>query len=431
MNLKLINDEELLDLLVKESKNKFGLICLNYLLEKATLEELKNYMQNNNISIKGNINVKTDYITTIIQQLYNQYKVNSELKRTYDNVLEYIGISLFQNEPFKNHLLEYDFISKQELSEVFADYCADLGISVYKGLKEYNLDLYLIRRTPLLRTESVIVRTGTELTEENYQGSLKILQNSSKISTWLIFVTTPHGIFKIGLKRMIKDMQQYNIWLYVIDPIHVRIHGITKGKKSKDYEETLRDIYVSKLQNSKRNPSKVINISKYAFSESDSYKSSKFLTYGLLKTEEFEKLKGPDNVPKYRHIFRSLIIIDKESGLDLFNHSNKEDSLEQSLISSFLTAMDNFVSELGSNESSLEDINYKGFYIQAAYGERLKVALFLSKHSDQILKERLSFFIKYMEENFKEQIDHFKLTGQVSVFDRKKLTELVIKFLKI
>ena len=81
--------------------------------------------------------------------------------------------------------------------------------------------------------------------------------------------------------------------------------------------------------------------------------------------------------------------------------------------------------------SSLEEIDYQGFFIQAAYGEYVKMALFLTEPADQILKERLSYFVKQFEKEYRQQIDEFKLTGNVSILNKKEIVPLVKKILEV
>ena len=110
-----------------------------------------------------------------------------------------------------------------------------------RGVREFDFDLYLMKRTPLLKTESVVIQTGSEVNEATYEDALKRLVDSKKVSTWILYVTTPNGIQKIGYRRFIEDIQRIGAWSYVVDPIHKRIIGLTKGKKSKSYNEEVRD----------------------------------------------------------------------------------------------------------------------------------------------------------------------------------------------
>ena len=138
----------------------------------------------------------------------------------------------------------------------------------------------------------------------------------------------------------------------------------------------------------------------------------------------------PNEKHKYRDIFRNLLLIDKTSGLLILSYKSEEESVEDDLISGFLTAMDGFVSELGGS-TNLREVAYKGFYIQAGYGENIKVALFLSKQADRILKERLAYFVKQFEENYEEQINLFKESGNISYFKNKEIIEKAKEILDI
>ena len=411
----------------KESKGKYGLFCLNCLIMRCNFRELNEFLEKNNIDKE--IKTKTGFLRELAVYYYNVYRNVSEVQKKFKTSSDLMGYMLLKDENLKQHLPEFDFISKQEVIDIFSDYCADLGISVFNTaeISEYSIDLYLTKKKPRLKTEAVFIRTGTELENESkYQETLKAIEEASKIAIWNVFVTTPAGIYKVGLKKLIEDMERLNVWLYIVDPTHKKISGITKGKNSKDYLVNLSEDYIQKLPREPvRAPSQVIKFSKYEFKESESYKSKSFFMFELLPEQDFDKILGIPKVKrKYQNIFRNLLIIDIDSGISIFSYSSKDQSIDDNLISGFLTAMDNFVSEIGG-PTSLKEINYKGFFIHAVYGQLVKMALFLSEASDQILKERLAYFLEQFEENFKEQIELFKKTGNTSYFDSSKIIRMV------
>ena len=51
--------------------------------------------------------------------------------------------------------------------------------------------------------------------------------------------------------------------------------------------------------------------------------------------------------------------------------------------------------------------------------------------ADQILKERLAYFLKQFEENFKEQIELFKDTGNTSYFENSKIIRMAKEILDV
>ncbi len=429
------NLDEIYKSIVNDSKDKTGIVCLNCLFKYITIEDLQDFAKEHEIHIvKKSEMRKLDYFKYICHAFYNDYQSNSQTQALYSNCLTYIGEMLFRNEKFFDIFKMHDFLSKQEIIEVFADWCADLGISVFNTseISEYSLDLYFTKRKPRLRTEAVFLRTGEEMDEKNYEKTLEFIKNSKKISAWTVFVTTPLGAFNIGLYKLIGDMERLNTWLYIVDPLKMRIFGIIRGKKSKDHDQDLRDEYIKKLPREPiRAPSQVIKFSKYDLNDAERYKPSNFTIFELISEREHEELiKIPLKDPRYKKIFRNLLIIEENSGISVFSYSSEIVTMDDNLISGFLSAIDHFMSEVGGS-SSLKEIDYKGFFVQAAYGEFVKMAVFLSEPGDQILKERLSYFIKQFEEKYKEQIEEFKLTGNVSVFTNKEIKFLAQEILEI
>ena len=430
------NEDMIMDIIERMHKNHFGIICILCLIQKTPIEDLDKFAQENSIKIKSGIRTKVGFLKIIATHYYNIFQNDSLLPGKYDSFLDYLGETLLKSKRFKSQLEYFDFISRQELVNAFADYCADFEINVYDGqaISDYDLDLYLIKKTPFLRTESVVILTGDQMDENNYKRALDILKKSSKIATWLVFVTTPVGVLKLGLKKFIEDMQKIRAWSYIINPIHERVYGVTKGKKSKDHDIEYRDNYIQKLPREPiRAPSKVVKLSKYYFDENESYKPKSYISFELWTKNELERvgLVIEDSEPKYNKIFRNLLIIDQISGISIFSYSSEIQKLDDTLVSGFLQAMDSFVSELGG-ATSLKEINYKGFFIQAVYGELIKSALFLSEPADKILQERLAHLIKKLEEKYQNQIENFRLDGNVSFFyENKEIISFVRKTLQI
>ncbi len=419
--------EEILGDILKENEGKFGILCLNCLIVRTRFKELEDFIHTYIISIPPDKDLtKLDYLDSISIHFYKKYKEIDELKKLHPSCLDFIADMLFKDEKIKKYLSRFDFISKHELIDVFADYCADMGISVYDTSSvdesKYNLDLYLIKKKPLLKTEAVFLRTGPQMTEEEYKNTFYLLNEASKIATWTVFVTTPIGVYNIGLQRLIFDMEKLNVWFYVVDPIHKRVLGITRGKKSKDHNTEIRDDYITKLPHEPiRAQSRVMKISNYEFNESDSYNPKKFVMYEILPKEEaLEREQTLVRKPIYRDIFRTLLIIDNSSGLPLINYSREDLNVDKELVSGFLNAMDSFVSEISGAEG-MDEINYKGLYIHAVHGKYVELALFLSKPAKIGLKERLAYFLKDFEDRYDEEIQGFIRTGRTSYFDPEKI----------
>jgi hypothetical protein len=405
-------------------------VCLNCLIAKASTEDLDRFTEKLNVTVEGETKNKFNYFQNFARHLYNEFHAKSELKDEFLDPLNYIGTTITESEEFKKYNTEFDFIAKKEMINKFADFCADLGISVYgtSEIPDYSLDLYLIRRTPLLRTEAAFVRTGDDLSEDNYEKLLGLIVRASRIATWTVFVTSSFGALKIGLNRLIRDMEKLNVWFYVVDPSRKKIFGLTKGKKSKDLDTTLRDQYIQKLTHDPiRAPSKVVKVSKYYFKEGESYKSKEFSTFEILSNEDYERMISSSSVgPKYQKIFKNMLIIDNVSGISIFSYQIDKEDTDDQLISGFLSAMENFVSELGG-PTSLKEINYKDFFVLGENGEMVKMALFLAEPADQILKERFAYFVKHFERRFKEQVQEFRASSNIKYFENNKEIISMIK----
>ncbi|MFW9874658.1 MAG: hypothetical protein ACFFG0_16245 [Candidatus Thorarchaeota archaeon] len=282
------SQDDIIEAIRQENENKYGIICLNCLIVRTRFKEIKDFIETHSIKVpKDKELTKLDYLDYIGVHFYNKYSEIKELQQVFPTCLAFIAVMLFKDEKIKRYLSRFDFIAKHELIDVFADFCADLGIDVYDtsaiNEKKYKCDLYLIKKKPMLRTEAVFVRTGSEMTEEEYKNTFYLLNESSKVAIWTVFVTTPKGVYNIGLERLISDMEKLNVWFYVVDPIHQRVLGITKGKKSKDYDTEIRDQYIKKLPREPiRAQSRLTKISSYEFSESDSYNPKKFVMYEIL-----------------------------------------------------------------------------------------------------------------------------------------------------
>ncbi|TFG20804.1 MAG: hypothetical protein EU533_05855, partial [Promethearchaeota archaeon] len=312
-----MNNQEILDQIIQENEGKFGILCIDCLIVRTRFKELEEFVSKKEIEIPSDKQLtKLDYLDDIMIHYFKKMSENPDLREQYGDYLSLITDELLNDDNIKKYLSRFDFIAKHELIEAFADYCADMGISVYDTSfmedDEFNTDLYLIKKKPFLRTEAVFVRTGSQMTKEQYKNTFYLLNEASKIATWIVFVTTPVGVYNIGLERLISDMEKLNVWFYVVDPVEQRVLGITKGKKSKDHEAELRDDYLKKVPKEPiRAPSRLSKISDYEFSESDSYNPKRYTMYEILpKAIALEREKSIIRKPKYKDIFRTLLVID-------------------------------------------------------------------------------------------------------------------------
>ncbi len=423
--------EELISKIILDSQDKQGIVCINSILNSASLEEIRSFAHLNGIEIPAEESQRSEFLRQLYIAFFTKYSFDKDLKQQYENSQEYLGNLIIRFPPFSKYLHIFDFIAKQDLVNIFADYCADLGISVFDPSKvgEYDLSLYLTKKTPLLKTESVFVETGEELKSIYGADFLKKMQNAAKIAHWVLLVTTPLGAIYIGIGRLIKDMADVNAWLYIIDPVNKRVLGITKGKTSRDKDDTLRDSFIHNLPPQPiRAPSQVVKISRYNFDERSSYNPKDFQLFSACKNHLYSP---PEAEPaKYRDSFRNLLIIDQKTGLNLFSYANSIINLDDTLIAGFLSAMDSFVTGMRGT-SSLKDIEYKGFFAHGSYGRLIKGAIFLAERPDEALKQRFNYFIKDFEVSNAAPIETFTKTGITTEFNRENIIIRLKKILAI
>lgn len=435
--------DELVTAYNKNNKAQYGLISLDHILYRSSKEDLLEFVKKHEISLsESDLESKNSIILKILDFFLSKFSTDDDLKTKFCDPIDYLGKIIYDDLYLENCSMDFDFISKTELINIFAEYCADLGINVYRcdHINGYDLDLYLTKKPKgiFTTTESVIVRTGFELNKDNYDEMIGNLARSTLIAEWKLFVTTPIGAKNIGLERLIADMKRINTWLYIIDPVQQRVLGVTKGKNSKARDSELRDRLISSLpQRPIRAGSQVIKISKYAFDERSAYKPKKIrMNYIDPIVSRHDHWSTQKKEKKYKNNFQMLLIMGRESGINIFSYSDSanETNINEQMISGFLTAIDSFVQTL-SGSTGLQEISYKGFKICAEIGENIKIITILSESSDDIFRERLKYLVKQIESRFENQIKISLDTGEKILENNedinKRLNSLIIQILDI
>lgn len=412
------------------SEAKYGLISINYILINCRMDDLLKFIKNYGISLPDEaILTRFEYVIEIALHLTNMYYI-SDIQKKYENPLEYIGYALLNEGMFNRYLINLDFIVKQDLIDTFADLYADLGITVYNASMDSltpKMDMYAVRKKS---TDSIFALTGFDMNDNSYLEMKTLIEKTSSVANGRVFVTTPVGILKIGLMKLRQDMNKLNCQLYVVDPSRKIIFCLTKTKRNEIQDEEIRNKYVRKLPRTPmRAPSQVFNLSDYFFNESNSYEPTDFRLFDIYDDLEHNKLLLKEiKIPKYVKVFRNLIIMEISSGTPIVSYES-ENFKELTLVSGFLAAMDSFVKRIGG--STMEEISYKGFYVQAAYGKFTKLACFLSTPADISLKERLKHLIGLFEERYEEKIEQFKLSGNTNLFDSSEIIYLIKEIIDI
>ena len=413
------------------SKSKYGLISINYVLIKCRMEDLFTLIKNYGILLPDKSFItRFEYITLIALHLTKMY-YTTDIQKKYEDPLEYIGYAILNEDIFTKYLINLDFIVKQDLIDTFADLYADLGVTVYNTDSiTPKMDMYSVRKKSILRTESIFAMTGFDMNEQSYLEIKNLIEKANSVAHGSVFVTTPIGVLKIGLSKLIYDMSNLNCQLYVIDPSRKIIYGLTKIKKNEIQDNELREKLIKKLPRAPmRAPSHVFELSDYYFNESNSYDPIDFRLFDIYNDVEHNKmLLKEEDPPKYAEVFRDLIIMEITSGTPIISYAS-DNFKELALASGFLAAMDSFITQIGG--SKMEEINYKGFYVQAAYGKSTKLACFLSIRADKSLKERLKHLIGLFEERYKNEIEKFKVSGNTELFDSNEIIYLIKEIIDI
>ena len=415
------------------SKSKYGLISINYILINCRMEDLFAFIRNYGIKLPDKSFItRFEYIIKIALHLTKMF-YTTDIQKKYEDPLEYIGYAILNENVFTKYLINLDFIVKQDLIDTFADLYADLGITMYNTSTDSitpKMDMYSVKKKSTLRTESVFAMTGFDINDKAYLETKNLIEKANSVANGSVFITTPVGVLKIGLSKLLYDMKKLNCQLYVIDPSRKIIYALTKNKKNVAQNDGLRDIFVRKLPRvPMRAPSHVFELSDYYFNESNSYNPIDFRLFDIYNDLEHNKLLlKEEETPKYAEVFRDLIIMEITSGTPIISYAS-DNFKELALASGFLAAMDSFVTQIGG--SKMEEINYKGFYVQAAYGKSTKLACFLSIPADKSLKERLNHLIVLFEERYKDEIEEFKLSGNTELFDSRDIIYLIKEIIDV
>jgi len=428
--------EDIIEKVADEIKGKHGLICLACAVMMSPYNQLKDFFNKQGIQAENpEILTKFDFLNYMSSHFYNQYESKPELHDNYSDTATLMGDNFFKDENLKQLLKYYDYLTKQELIIVIADFLADQEFSVFNSSKisEKSPDIFCSKKFEgKIITNAIYIRTGDQINEEQYQLAKEGMKQASDYSTEVCFVTSATGAYKIGLFKIFEDMKKLNFSLHLVDPLHMRIFQIVKGKIQEDLDTHQIENFFEKLPVSPiRAPSQIRKISKYEYIIAEEPLTDNVSAFEFLNNNEYKMYLDHDHrLPQYRNIFRNLMIIDKYSGITLLSHSGAFGELKDDLAAGFLTAMDTFVSEMGG-PSALREIDYKGFIVLSSYGKDIKVALFLSQKGDQVLRERLKLLVTDFEERFADKIELFKSSSNVGVFQDKQITLLINEILSI
>jgi len=113
-------------------------------------------------------------------------------------------------------------------------------------------------------------------------------------------------------------------------------------------------------------------------------------------------------------ILSYLLVLDKKSGLTIFERNLGDLKINPDLVGGFLHALQSFGLEISASETTMKTLSYDNYQFQIEPGEYTRAALIMRGAPHQFLMSRLQQFVKEFEASFKEQILHY--TGNMDSF---------------
>ncbi|MHA1381745.1 MAG: winged helix-turn-helix transcriptional regulator [Candidatus Helarchaeota archaeon] len=120
---------------------------------------------------------------------------------------------------------------------------------------------------------------------------------------------------------------------------------------------------------------------------------------------------------KEKYIKRTLqylMIIDKSSGLTIYEYNFTKESIDPDLISGFLTAIQSFGSEISKEETSITKLAYKNFEIALDDGEIIRAALILKGQPIEEIIKKIKHYIYEFEMKFNKELKNWG--GNIGLF---------------
>jgi hypothetical protein len=115
-------------------------------------------------------------------------------------------------------------------------------------------------------------------------------------------------------------------------------------------------------------------------------------------------------------ILFTLMIINKERGVTIFNHNFTEESPNPYLIGGFLDAIQSFGTEISKDakETAIKKLSYEHFEIQLQSGQYAIAALITSGLPNELIIERHRELLMRFEKEYEQELINFK--GEITCF---------------
>ncbi len=128
----------------------------------------------------------------------------------------------------------------------------------------------------------------------------------------------------------------------------------------------------------------------------------------------FNRLKS-EEINYSKQVLAYLIVINKKSGIPLYQWNFIEAAFDSTLVGGFLTAIQSFGSEITREKTSMEKLAYKNFEINFEDGKYVRCALILRGPLTQLLLKRMKGFVLDFEKQFEKNLIEDR--GNLSLFN--------------
>lgn len=122
-----------------------------------------------------------------------------------------------------------------------------------------------------------------------------------------------------------------------------------------------------------------------------------------------------------QNILQYLMIIEKNSGISLYEYNFTGSDLDPIIVSGFLTAIQYFGSEIAKEETAITKLAYKNFEIALDEKEKVRGAIILKGTPAESIIKKLEIFVAEFEKRFKNQLENWD--KNISYF--KKADDLI------
>ena len=125
-------------------------------------------------------------------------------------------------------------------------------------------------------------------------------------------------------------------------------------------------------------------------------------------------------------ILSYILVLDKKSGITLFEKNLGDLKINPDLMGGFLHALQNFGLELSPSETTMKTLSYQNYQFQVEPGALLRAVLIMRGPPNQFLISCLQEFVTQFEQSFGEQIEQF--SGNIECFrDANEIFEMIFK----